>query len=135
MVRVSTLNAKMVDLELKADTMAQSVTAEDFRRIALSLPEATESSHMEHPDFRVRKRIFATLGYPDNKCGMVNLQPDQQKTFSRDYPDAFVPVKGGWGRIGATQVRLDCVEKATLREAITTAYENVALKRTARKKV
>jgi N-acetylmuramic acid 6-phosphate etherase len=80
---------------------------------------------MDHPDFRVGGKIFATLGYPDEHWGMVKLRPEQQETFTRDYPDAFAPVKGGWGRQGATQVRLDSVGKATLRRAITEAYRNL----------
>jgi hypothetical protein len=42
------------------------VTAKDFRWLALSMPEAEEHAHMDHPDFRVGGKIFATLGYPDN---------------------------------------------------------------------
>jgi hypothetical protein len=110
------------------------MTAEDFRRIALSLPEATENSHMDHPDFRVGGKIFATLGYPDKSCGMVKLPPEQQQSFSRDYPNAFRPVKGGWGRNGATQVHLENVDEPTLRRALTTAYQNVAPKRSSRQK-
>ena len=111
------------------------MTAQNFRRIALSLPDATENSHMDHPDFRVGGKIFASLGYPDKSWGMVKLPPDAQKSFSRDYPDAFTPVKGGWGRNGATQVHLENVDEPTLRRAMTTAYQNVAAKRSARKKV
>jgi YjbR protein len=72
------------------------LTANDFRRLALSLPEATESAHMDHPDFRVRGKIFATLGHPAEGWGMVKLTPEQQHYFAKDYPDAFVPVKGAW---------------------------------------
>jgi hypothetical protein len=110
------------------------MTAKDFRRIALSMPEATENSHMDHPDFRVAGKIFATLGYPDETCGMVKLPPEKQKSFSQDFPDAFTPVKGGWGRNGATQVHLKNVDKLTLRRAITAAYQNVAVKPLPRKK-
>jgi hypothetical protein len=87
---------------------------------------------MDHPDFRVGGKIFATLGYPDENCGMVKLLPEQQEAFSRDHPDTFAPVKGGWGRRGATQVRLENAAKVTLRRAITAAYRNIASKRTAR---
>jgi len=111
------------------------MTAQNFRRIALSLPEATESSHMDHPDFRVGGKIFASLGYPDDKCGMVKLPPDKQESFSQTYPDAFAPVKGRWGRSGATQVHLENVDEPTLRLAITTAYQNIAPKRRSTKKV
>ena len=54
------------------------MTPDGFRRLALSLPEAIESAHMGHPDFRVGGRIFATLGSPDSSHGMVKLKPDQQ---------------------------------------------------------
>src|SRR5215813_4587605 len=111
------------------------MTAGNFRRIALSLPEAAENSHMDHPDFRVSGKIFASLGYPDDTFGMVKLPPDEQGAFSKDHPDAFTPVKGGWGRQGATQVQLKNVDERTLRRALTAAYRNVASKRVSRKKV
>jgi len=110
------------------------MTAENFRRIALSLPEATENSHMDHPDFRAGGKIFASLGYPNDTCGMVKLPPDQQESLSQNYPDAFAPVKGAWGRQGATQVYLENVDASTLRRAMTAAYKNVASKRSSRRK-
>ncbi len=107
------------------------MTASDFRRLALSLPEAEERAHMSHPDFRVDGKIFATLGYPDKACGMVKLSPEQQHYFSKDYPDVFVPVKGAWGRRGATSVHLKAVSKETLQRAISAAWRNIAPKRLA----
>jgi hypothetical protein len=104
------------------------VTAEDFRRIALSFSGATESSHMEHPDFRVAGKVFATLGYPDKNFGMVKLRLEQQESFARAYPKAFAPVNGGWGARGATQVQLENTDESTLRLAITTAYKNITSK-------
>lgn len=71
------------------------MTAAKFRKMALSLPEAVESQHMDHPDFRVGGKIFATLGYPDKGTAMVKLTPEQQHEFNLAEPDAFVPVKGG----------------------------------------
>jgi hypothetical protein len=110
------------------------MTAQGFRRIALKLPEATENSHMDHPDFRVGGKIFASLGYPDKSWGMVKLPPEEQESISRDFPDAFTPVKGGWGRNGATQVNLENVDEVTLRRALKAAYQNVAARHSARKK-
>src|SRR5436309_5357541 len=81
------------------------MTAHDFRTLALALPEASESAHMGHPDFRVRGKIFATLG-PDEDWGMVKLTPDLQATFIRTEPHVFHPASGAWGRRGATIVRL-----------------------------
>jgi hypothetical protein len=108
------------------------VTVDDFRRIALELPEASEKAHMGHPDFRVRGKIFATLAYPDEGWGMVKLTPEQQATFVRTEPRVFVPVKGGWGRRGATTVRLEAVDEMSLRSALVTAWRNVAPKRLAK---
>jgi len=104
------------------------LTADDFRRTALSLPEATESAHMRHPDFRVRGKIFATLDYPGQGWGMVKLTPEQQQTFVRTEPAVFVPVKGAWGRRGCTTVRLEEADEASVRSALITAWRNTAPK-------
>jgi len=105
------------------------MTANDFRKIALSLPEVEERAHMNHPDFRVAGKIFATLGYPDKARGMVKLSPEEQHYFSKDYPDAFIPVKGVWGRRGATSVHLKAAKKDILAKAIQVAWRNTAPKR------
>jgi hypothetical protein len=102
------------------------MTANDFRRTALSLPESAESAHMDHPDFRVRGKIFATLGHPAKGWGMVKLTPEQQHYFSKDNPGVFVPVNGAWGRRGATSVHLKTVTKTTLQKAIAAAWRNTA---------
>jgi hypothetical protein len=104
------------------------MTADEFRSLALSLPETAESSHMAHPDFRVRGKIYATLGYPDGDWGMVKLTPEQQALFVRKEPKIFVPCAGAWGRRGATSVRLDALDAATLRQALVLAWKNVAPK-------
>jgi hypothetical protein len=105
------------------------VTANDFRKTALALPETEERSHMDHPDFRVAGKIFATLGYPDTSLGMVKLSPEDQHNFTKDHSEIFVPVKGAWGRRGATFVHLELVEKENLRKALQAAWRNTAPKR------
>jgi len=105
------------------------MTADDFRQLALSLPEAIEWSHMGHPDFRVRKKIFATLGFAGDDWGMVKLSPAQQRQFVRAEPTVFKPVKGGWGQKGATKVMLESATKAVVRPALIAAWKNVAPKR------
>jgi predicted DNA-binding protein (MmcQ/YjbR family) len=98
------------------------MTESDFRKLALSLPDAKESSHMGHPDFRVCGRIFATI---HEGLGMVKLTPDQQEMFIKIEPEAFQPVKGGWGLKGATHVVLKKAKKTMTREALLTAWRNV----------
>ena len=98
------------------------MTAREFRKIALSLPETEERAHMDHPDFRVAGKIFATLGYPDKMRGMVKLSPEDQHCFSKDHPDAFVPVNGTWGKRGATSVFLKAADTHVLGKAIKAAW-------------
>jgi hypothetical protein len=108
------------------------MTPNEFRQIALGFPETAESQHMDHPDFRVRGKIFATMSYPDAAWAMVKLTPEQQEEFVRAEPDVFVPVKGSWGRKGATTVRLKSAKKTSLRSALTAAWCNRAPKALAR---
>ena len=109
------------------------MTAADFRKLALALPETEERRHMDHPDFRVAGKIFATLGYPDKTRGMVKLSPEDQHNFSKDYPAAFIPVKGTWGRRGATSVCLKAANKDVAAKAIQAAWRNTAPRRLAAK--
>lgn len=102
------------------------MTATEFRRMALRLPDAVEAAHMGHPDFRVGGKIFATLGYPKNGFAMVALTPEQQELFVRTEPETFRPVPGGWGRKGSTHVLLRTARKPAVREALTVAYQNRA---------
>jgi hypothetical protein len=104
------------------------MTAADFRRIALSFPETVEQEHMHHPDFRVRGKIFATLGYPDDAHGMVKLTPEQQHDYVKSEPDVFSPSKGAWGRGGSTIVKLKAAKETSLRAAMAAAWGNISLK-------
>ena len=95
----------------------------DFRGIALSLEGAEESSHMGAADFRVGGRIFATLAHEKQGYGNLMLTPEQQATFVEELPDVFLPVHGGWGRNGATHVRLAVVTADVLEGALRTAWK------------
>ena len=104
------------------------VTPTVFRRIALSFPGAEERRHMNHPDFRVAGKIFATLGYPNKNSGMVKLTPEQQREFLHDHPAAFRPCGGAWGIKGATNFQLSAIGAKTLRTALSAAWRNTAPK-------
>ena len=106
------------------------MTAKQFRRFALKLPEAAESAHMGHPDFRIRGKIFATLG-PDEDWGMVKLTPEQQAEFMHDEPDVYRPAAGAWGRWGCTIVELAVAEQRSVQEGLVAAWCNTAPKRLA----
>jgi hypothetical protein len=98
------------------------MTADDFRRLALSLEGAEEGSHMGSPDFRVGGRIFATLVSQAKGFGNLMLTPEQQASFVEESPDIFVPIAGGWGRMGMTHIRLASATEEVLAGALRTAW-------------
>jgi hypothetical protein len=104
------------------------MTANQFRRLALSLPEAVEQSHMDHPDFRIGGKIFATLS-PDGHWGMVKLKPQDQASFVRAEPKTFEVFNNAWGRWGCTKVKLAAAKKATVLPALIAAWRNTAPKK------
>ena len=106
------------------------MSADRFRSTALSLPEVIEGAHHGTADFRVGKRIFATLGYPDRDWGMVKLTPEQQAVVVEAEPEIFRPVPGGWGKSGSTNVRLAKADATTLRSALKMARDNIVAKPT-----
>jgi hypothetical protein len=109
------------------------VTPNDFRRIALSMPDVVEASHMGHPDFRMGGKIIATLGYPDASWAMVKLTPEQQAKLVDANSEVFTPVPGGWGRSGSTRVLLSAADKSTIKDALAIAWENVAAESSAKR--
>jgi hypothetical protein len=104
------------------------MTPAAFRKLALSLPGTTEGSHMDHPDFRVRGKIFATLGFPDGTRAALRLTHMQQDMLCRAEPRVFAPVPGGWGARGATLVTLKAAKKLSVSDALAMAWKNVAPK-------
>jgi hypothetical protein len=99
------------------------MTAADFRRIALSLEGAEEGSHMGATDFRVGGRIFATLASVKQGYGNLMLSPEQQADFVRESSEVFLPIKGGWGRMGATHIRLAAASEDVLAGALQAAWK------------
>jgi hypothetical protein len=96
---------------------------DDFRRIALSFPGAEESSHMGAADFRVGGRIFATLASAKLGHGNLMLTLEQQQAFVGESADVFIPIHGGWGRMGMTHIRLDVAHEDVLTGALHTAWK------------
>jgi len=98
------------------------MTPADFRRLALMLPNVEESSHMGSPDFRVGGHIFATLASEKQGYGNLMLTPELQQSFLADQPDLFLPIPGGWGRMGMTHIRLGPATEDILAGALRSAY-------------
>jgi hypothetical protein len=104
------------------------VTANQVRRIALTLPETEEKSHFGQPDFRVRGKIFVDLS-PDGKWGTLKLAPEAQAMLIAAKPDAYVPAAGAWGRGGWTRFVLAKVSAPELTGLIEDAFRLVAPKK------
>src|SRR5689334_1891948 len=81
----------------RSRTISGAMTADEFRRLALNLREVVEGSHMGHADFRVGGKVFATLGYPDERYGAIMLTPQDQDLLVKDHPKTFAPAAGAWG--------------------------------------
>ena len=99
------------------------MTPTDFRRVALSLEGAEEGSHMGSADFRVGGRIFATLAAQKLGYGNLMLTPEMQAEFVAEQPEVFIPIAGGWGKNGATHVKLAAANEDLLRGALIAAWK------------
>jgi hypothetical protein len=102
------------------------MTIDEFRKMALEIPTALERSHMNHPDYRIAGKIFASLAVPDENWGMVKLKPEQQQIFIKKAPKVFKPSSGAWGRQGYTNVYLPTAKASIVRAALDAAARNVA---------
>ena len=102
--------------------------ASEFRKLALSFPTAVEGVHMGTTDFRVTGKIFATLGYPNPEFGALMLSPADQDLLLKQYPKAFTPAPGAWGRTGSTLVRLTAVTRRAVKLGLESAWARRASK-------
>jgi hypothetical protein len=106
------------------------VNADAFRALALELPGVIEAFHQGHADFRVRGKIFATLGYPDAEHGMVKLLSEEQAKYVRQMPEVFAPAKGAWGAQGSTLVKLEGASEEKVKLAVRSAWERLVREET-----
>src|SRR5215467_8541075 len=99
------------------------MAAADFRRIALSLEGVEEYSHRGLPAFRVGGRKFASLASQAVGYGNLMLTLEQQAAFVEEAPELFLPIAGGWGRMGMTHIRLAAASEDVMEGALRTAWK------------
>ena len=99
------------------------MTPADFRRIALSLEGVEEYDHAGLPAFRVGGRKFTSLASQAQGYGNLMLTLEQQAAFVEELPNIFLPIPGGWGRMGHTHIRLAAADQDVLTGAIHTAWK------------
>lgn len=119
----------------RVESAGRSITAEetdmlpdDFRRLALALPETEEREHQDHPDFRVGGKVFASLGQ-DGEWAMLKLAPEAQAKCVEKHPELFEPFAGAWGKQGCTRVWLAKAKDADLVKLVDSAWRRTAPKR------
>ena len=78
---------------------------------------------MGQPDFRVGGKIFATLASEEQGYGNLKLSPEQQAEFVKELPQVFIPIPGGWGKMGMTHIRLSATTEEVLTGALRTAWK------------
>src|SRR5579885_621093 len=100
-----------------------AMTPADFRRIALSLEGVEEYSHAGLPAFRVEGRKFASLASQAQGYGNLMLTPEQQAAFVEEAPEIFLPIAGGFGKMGHTHIRLAAASEDVLTGALRTAWK------------
>ena len=111
----------------------KSMWPDDFRKLALRLPEVVEQEHQGHPDFRISGKVFGTLGWPDSAWAMVKLPVAEQQKYTAAQPTVFEAAPGAWGKRGSTKIKLAAAAPAAVEEALLTAWRHVAPKRLAAK--
>jgi hypothetical protein len=108
------------------------MTDDDFRALALGLPEVSEGEHAGCATFAVRGRRFATLGWPaPGKVSLV-LGPEELELLLETCPAAIERAPGAWGRRGHCRLDLAAADEATVRGAIAMAWRRSAPSRLAR---
>ncbi len=105
-----------------------SITSDEYRTMALALPEAIQSSHLGTVDFRVRGKIFSTLSDKTQRA-VLKLTPEQQAMLTDAEPAIFSSVGGTWGGHGWTYLDFTASDPVTARSALAMAWRNVAPKK------
>ena len=109
--------------EIRSEVSSRAMTAADFRRIALSLDGVEEVAHAGLPAFRVGGARFASLAAQSAGYGNLTLTLEQQASFVEEAPAIFLPIPGGWGRMGHTHIRLAAANEDILTGALRTAWK------------
>ncbi|MCX4679960.1 MmcQ/YjbR family DNA-binding protein [Streptomyces sp. NBC_01433] len=86
-----------------------TLTADDVRSIALSLPEATEKQAWGQPTFRVAGKIFAALGDDDTTMG-VKCPIEERVELISSEPHKFFVREGHDDRYGWLRVRIAALD-------------------------
>lgn len=94
--------------------------ADDVRRFALSLPEATEEPHFDSASFRIRGRIFATLPAQGDRAH-VFVDADETRAAVAENSVAFHEL--WWGK-KLSGVRVD-LAAVSVPEAAERVFELV----------
>jgi hypothetical protein len=108
------------------------VDIERVKALIVTLDAVTSAPHFHRTAFRTPRKTFATLDETSRDLNLM-FDPELRDFFCEQVPEAFSPVPGGWGRMGATRCDLGAVDEATLLSALTAAHRLAAPKPRARR--
>lgn len=114
------------------------LTFDDVRAVCLSLPEAEEVfvEAWGHPTFRVRKKMFASMGGEDGERSCTfKTEPEDRAALDAAGEPWFVPAyvgRYGWRGLHLSHPRAGRVTRQELAELLTTSWRLTAPKRVVR---
>lgn len=111
------------------------MTAEQFRRLALALPEAIEAPHFQYTSFRAGGRIFATMP-PEGTHAHLFVADDQRDLALAMDTECLEPLLWGQKVVGV-RVTLAAAPAATVKRLLLQAHAHrtkPAVRKTARPK-
>jgi hypothetical protein len=106
------------------------VTAEDVRRVALSLPHTEEHLIRDRVKFRVGRIVYASLSRDETSMGFGFPKEERAALVASEPHKFFMPVKSD-ERYNWVQVRLAELDLAEMRELVVDAWCMVVPKRVA----
>jgi hypothetical protein len=106
------------------------VTADDIRKVALSLPRTEEALVRDQVKFRVGRIVYVALSRDERSMGF-GFPKDERAALVAAQPEKFsMPIPSDM-RYNWVQVRLDAIDQAEMRELVIDAWTMVVPKRVA----
>jgi|SRR5579871_1852488 len=96
------------------------ITPQRVRELVSELPNSAEGAHHGHPDFRVKKRIFATLSESEDRAAL-RLTNVEARALAERQPDVFRLVSDR-APVGWVSVLLAGVDEAEFGDLLEAAW-------------
>ncbi|TQS14440.1 MmcQ/YjbR family DNA-binding protein [Microbispora sp. SCL1-1] len=106
------------------------VTADDVRRVALTLPRTEEALVRDYVKFRVRGIVYASIS-PDETLMGFGFPKEERAALVASEPEKFLMPVPSDERYNWVRVRMAAIDEAEMRELVVDAWRMVVPKRVA----